>query len=197
MLLEEFHALPREDARALLRTCADVPWWAGTLADGRPYASTAALRAQADDLAGTWEPADVERALADHPRIGERHATPGATAVLSQREQAGVDPTDAQVAARLAAGNARYEERFGRVFLVRAAGRDSATILALLEQRLLHDDATEADVTAQQLREIAALRLAALVEDAPPAAPTGTAAPTDGATPVPDLVPADATGPRA
>lgn len=177
MLLEEFHALPREEARALVLTCADVPWWAGTLADGRPYASVAALRAQADDLARTWDDADVDRALADHPRIGERHAVPGATAAMSEREQAGVDPTDTSVTARLAAGNVRYEERFGRVFLVRAAGRDSTEILALLEQRLAHDDATEAAVTAQQLREIAALRLTALVTEraaAPGAAPAPT-----------------------
>ncbi|UZN02446.1 2-oxo-4-hydroxy-4-carboxy-5-ureidoimidazoline decarboxylase [Cellulomonas sp. S1-8] len=165
MLLEDFNALPREDAWALVRTCADVPSWAAAVAGGRPYASVAALRAHADQQALTWDDADVDRALADHPRIGERHATPGATAAMSVREQAGVDATDADVAARLADGNARYEQRFGRVYLVRAAGRSSAEILALLEQRLTHDDATEAAVTAQQLREIAALRLAGLVTE--------------------------------
>ena len=40
-------------------------------------------------------------------------------------EQAGVDPSAGDTAARLAAGNAAYEERFDRVFLIRAAGRDA------------------------------------------------------------------------
>lgn len=182
MLLEEFDALPEAEALALVRTCADVPWWAAAVVAARPYASVADLHAHAEVQALAWGPRDVAQALADHPRIGEGHRRPGATAAMSAREQAGVDATDADVAARLAAGNARYERRFGRVFLVRAAGRSSAEILALLEQRLTHDDATEAEVTAQQLREIAALRLAGLVSAPPHAAqpaatPTGAPAP--------------------
>ncbi|GIG40508.1 2-oxo-4-hydroxy-4-carboxy-5-ureidoimidazoline decarboxylase [Cellulomonas phragmiteti] len=176
MQLEDFHALGEADAQALVRRCADVPSWAAAVVAARPYPSVAALRAHADDAARRWTASDVEQALADHPRIGERHRTPGATAALSAREQAGVDPADARVAARLADGNARYEQRFGRVFLVRAAGRSSAEILALLERRLTHDDATEAAVTAQQLREIAALRLADLVDD-PVEAPAPRPAP--------------------
>lgn len=161
MLLDEFNALPEGEAQSFLRACADVPWWATAVAAARPYRSVAALRAYATEESMAWGPADVERALADHPRIGEKGR--GATAALSAREQAGVDPTDADVAARLAEGNARYEERFGRVFLVRAAGRSSREILALLEQRLTHDATTETRVTAGQLREIADLRLAQLV----------------------------------
>lgn len=175
MLLEEFDALPSADALALVRACADVPWWAAAVVAGRPYRSVEALRAHAAQQALAWSHADVEQALADHPRIGERHRSSGRSAVLSAHEQSGVEASDADVAARLADGNARYEQRFGRVYLVRAAGRTSAEILALLEQRLTHDDLTEAEVTAGQLREIAVLRLAGLV----------TAPATDG------------TGPRA
>ncbi|MCM0639954.1 2-oxo-4-hydroxy-4-carboxy-5-ureidoimidazoline decarboxylase [Cellulomonas wangsupingiae] len=163
MLLEEFDTLSSADAQALVRACADVPWWADAVVAGRPYRSVAALREHAAQQALAWSHADVERALADHPRIGERHRSAGRSAAMSAREQSGVEASDADVAARLADGNARYEERFGRVYLVRAAGRSSAEILALLEQRLTHDDLTEAEVTAQQLREIAALRLTGLV----------------------------------
>ncbi len=61
--------------------------------------------------------------------------------------------------------NRRYEERFDRIYLVRAAGRSAAEMLELLEQRLTHDDATELAVTKQQLTEIAMLRLEDLVEE--------------------------------
>ena len=77
----------------------------------------------------------------------------------SQREQAGVDPAAGDTAARLAAGNAAYEERFGRVFLIRAAGRDAEAILAELDRRLGNDDATERAETVDNLRQIALLRL--------------------------------------
>ena len=102
------------------------------------------------------------RGLADHPRIGERHAGSDTSAAMSRSEQAGV-PDDADVQARLADANRRYEARFDRIYLVRAAGRSADEMLAFLEERLRHDDATELDVTRGQLAEIAVLRLRALV----------------------------------
>ncbi|MBS44008.1 MAG: OHCU decarboxylase [Nocardioides sp.] len=147
------------DARALLLSCADVPRWADELVAARPLGSVDTVLAEADRRARGWTDEEVATALADHPRIGERHAGAGASADHSAREQAGVDPADAEVARRLAEGNAAYEQRFDRVFLVRAAGRDAAEILGLLEQRLTHDDATERAVVRDQLREIALLRL--------------------------------------
>lgn len=59
----------------------------------------------------------------------------------------------------IATGNAAYERRFGRVFLIRAAGRSPEQILAALTARLGNDDATEDAVVAGELREIALLRL--------------------------------------
>ena len=161
--ISEFDALDEAAARALLLGCADVPRWAEQVVAARPYADPAALLARADALAAGWSGAEVTRALADHPRIGERHAGSGAAADHSSAEQAGVDADDADVAVRLAAGNRAYEERFDRIFLVRAAGRSATDILALLEERLAHDPATELAVTAGQLREIAVLRLRGLV----------------------------------
>lgn len=80
-------------------------------------------------------------------------------AAHSRREQSGVDTSDADVAERLRAGNRAYEERFGHVFLIRAAGRSAAEILSALDERLGNDPATERRVVAEQLREIAVLRL--------------------------------------
>jgi len=59
----------------------------------------------------------------------------------------------------LAGGNREYEQRFDRVFLVRAARRSSSEILAELRRRLDNDDDTERAETAAALREIALLRL--------------------------------------
>jgi 2-oxo-4-hydroxy-4-carboxy-5-ureidoimidazoline decarboxylase len=47
--------------------------------------------------------------------------------------------------------------------VIRAAGRSAPEILAALEQRLGHDEATERGVVLQQLGEIAVLRLERLI----------------------------------
>ena len=112
--------------------------------------------------AAPFTPEEVEGALAHHPRIGERAAGDSTEAALSRTEQAGVDPGDAAVAAALAEGNLAYERRYGRVFLIRAAGRSSGEILEVLTERLGHTAVEEDVIVADQLREIAVLRLKGL-----------------------------------
>lgn len=157
-----FDEADAQTATRLLLDCARVSSWVRSVVAARPFGSTDALLAYAGDQAATWGRAEVDEALADHPRIGERHDGDGASADMSRHEQSGVDDTT-DTAVRLAAGNRSYERRFGRIFLVRAAGRDAEEILAQLEQRLGNDDETELAVTAGQLREIALLRLEGLL----------------------------------
>lgn len=161
MLLDDFHALPADEAAAVVRVWADVPGWVSTLVAERPYASVDALATRAERLAAGWGAADLDAALAHHPRIGERPTDTGADGDHSRREQAAMADADAAIAARIAAGNAEYERRFGRVFLIRAAGRTPAEMLAELERRLANDPAAEAREAAGQLAEIALLRLRA------------------------------------
>ena len=63
----------------------------------------------------------------------------------------------------LAEGNRAYEEKFGQVFLIRAAGRSREEILAALNTRLAHTPGEEQSIIGQQLREIAVLRLEGLI----------------------------------
>jgi 2-oxo-4-hydroxy-4-carboxy-5-ureidoimidazoline decarboxylase len=145
-----------------LLACLAVPRWADEVAAGAPYASTEALAAAADAHARTLTAEEVEAALADHPRIGERHAGAGRSSDFSAAEQASSLSPDEALAERLLAGNRAYEERFGRVFLIRAAGRDRAEIVAELERRLGLDEDTERGIVADQLREITVLRVRGL-----------------------------------
>lgn len=158
MQLADFNAAGADEASALVRAWADIPSWAAAVVAGRPYTDLAALRAAASSYADAWTPDEVGAALADHPRIGERPSGSGASAAMSRSEQAGV-PEDDDVKARLAEGNRRYEETFGRIYLVRAKGRTAEEMLALLEERLRHDPDAELLVTMGQLKEIAMLRL--------------------------------------
>jgi len=166
MDLEGFNRAADYDLAQALAACADVPRWVAALSAGRPYASVAVLLARADALARGWSDAEVDRALARHPRIGERAAGGEAEAAASAREQSGV-AGDERTKARLRAGNEAYESRFDRVFLIRAAGRSEREILAALDARLANDPETERGVVASELREIAVLRLERLVTSPP------------------------------
>jgi 2-oxo-4-hydroxy-4-carboxy-5-ureidoimidazoline decarboxylase len=157
--LARFNAAPHEEAREAVRSCLDVPRWVDEMLAGRPYPTVDAALAAARTAAQPLTADEVDQALSRHPRIGERPAGAGAEAAMSRSEQSGVDPADVDVEQRLREGNEAYEARFGRVFLIRAAGRNAREILAALEQRLGNDDDTERLVVAEQLREIATLRL--------------------------------------
>ena len=51
----------------------------------------------------------------------------------------------------MARGNAEYEQRFGRIYLVAAAGRSAEDLLGLLHERLDNDPETELDVVRREL----------------------------------------------
>jgi 2-oxo-4-hydroxy-4-carboxy-5-ureidoimidazoline decarboxylase len=144
-----------ETTREVLLDCLSVPRWADDVLAGQPYDDQEALLAAADRAARELTDEELDQALSGHPRIGERGGA------QSQREQSGVDPAAGDTVTRLEAGNAAYEERFGRVFLIRAAGRDAEEILAELDRRLQNDDATERAEIVDNLRQIALLRLVA------------------------------------
>ncbi|MFJ5699227.1 2-oxo-4-hydroxy-4-carboxy-5-ureidoimidazoline decarboxylase [Arthrobacter sp. NPDC093139] len=165
MKLAEFNEADRAAASAVLRPCIDVQRWVDQIADARPFASCDALLGFAREAASPFTPDEVEAALAHHPRIGERPTAATAEASMSRSEQAGVDPADAKVTEALAAGNRAYEEKFGRVFLIRAAGRTTPEILAALQERLANSPAQEDVIVAQQLREIALLRLEGVISE--------------------------------
>ena len=156
MRVDEFNALPADDARALVAGWLGVRRWVDEVVAGRPYSDTDALRRQAHDSALDLTDHELASALSRHPRIGERPSSNGAEARHSRSEQAGVKAADAE---RLRAANLTYEQRFGHVFLVRAAGRTSADILAELRRRLYNDEETEREETVTALRDIALLRM--------------------------------------
>ena len=86
------------------------------MAAGGPYASLDDLLDAAGLAATPLSAEEVDQALADHPRIGERPTGSGAGAVFSAAEQESSASDDADLAAQLAEGNRAYEEKFGRIF---------------------------------------------------------------------------------
>jgi len=110
--------------------------------------------------------AEVDAALAGHPRIGEDALDLDEdSARRSGREQAGMMGADQRTRSAMAAANREYEQRFGRIYLVAAAGRSAEELLELLQQRLDNAPDAELDVVRRELARITRLRLAGLLDD--------------------------------
>jgi 2-oxo-4-hydroxy-4-carboxy-5-ureidoimidazoline decarboxylase len=157
--LETLDALPADRAEEQLAACCAARAWVARMVAGRPYADVDELLATSDRAVQELGPDDLAEALAAHPRIGQRVAGSSPEAAWSRQEQSGMADADAEVRAALREGNLAYEERFDRVFLIRAAGRSPAEVLTELRRRLDNDPGTEQREIAEQLRQITRLRL--------------------------------------
>lgn len=164
MHIDEFNTADVAAATGVVSVWAAVPEWVESIVGGRPYVSVDELAERATELAKPWGPAELDLALAHHPRIGQRATGHSAEETASRQEQSSMSGATATVTERIAAGNVAYEERFGRIFLIRAAGRTPENMLAELERRLLNEPDAEASEAAAQLAEIALLRLRGSIE---------------------------------
>jgi 2-oxo-4-hydroxy-4-carboxy-5-ureidoimidazoline decarboxylase len=151
--------LPEAELREGLAVCLHVPRWVDDVAGRAPYSSLAELEEIARAAATPLSPEEVDQALSTHPRIGEKASGVSASAKLSKAEQSSSAASDPALDQALADGNRAYEETFGRIFLIRAAGRSRSEILAELNRRLALDPDTELAVVGEELRDIALLRI--------------------------------------
>ncbi|WP_129658855.1 2-oxo-4-hydroxy-4-carboxy-5-ureidoimidazoline decarboxylase [Rothia uropygialis] len=159
MRLAEFNEIDPVTARATITPALGIPRWVEEVAAGRPYGSVAEAIDVARDAAHPFTDAEIDLALSHHPKIGERDETQSEEAKHSRSEQAGLGEAPASTLEALAAGNRVYENRFGHVFLIRAAGRSHEEILSELHRRLNNSPKAERTEVAEQLRDIAALRI--------------------------------------
>ncbi|MEU2255576.1 2-oxo-4-hydroxy-4-carboxy-5-ureidoimidazoline decarboxylase [Nocardia xishanensis] len=154
-----FNALCDAAATDALLACCASPAWAREVLAGRPYRSADDLYQAADAVLAALSEEDLDRAVAAHPRIGDRPDN-----AASAREQSGVAAATDAVRSALAEGNRAYEQRFGHLYLVCATGRSGAELLDLLTTRLHNDPSTERAVMRTELAKINRIRLRRMLE---------------------------------
>ena len=160
-VLERWNNLdPGEAAREILPCCGSKRW-AEQLAARRPFASPEELFPISDAVWAALSEQDWSEAFQSHPRIGQQHARAATATSLawSSEEQRTVTSSDDAVKLALAEANRRYEEKFGRIFIVCATGKQAGEILAMLNRRMQNSAADEMMETAEQQRQITQLRL--------------------------------------
>jgi 2-oxo-4-hydroxy-4-carboxy-5-ureidoimidazoline decarboxylase len=160
-VLARWNSLDAAEAAREALPCCGSHAWAIALAAKRPIADEASL---VEASTAVWRalPEQAWREAFDsHPRIGQKQAASHATSESLQwsaKEQQNITADDAARRA-VADANHRYEQKFGRIFIVCATEKSSAEILALLEARLQNDHATELREAAEQQSQITQLRL--------------------------------------
>ena len=90
--------LTNAELREGLTACLAVPRWVDEVAARAPYASIAELLEVARAAATPLSPAEVDQAMAHHPRIGEKPSGAGTAQEFSRAEQASSESEDAELA---------------------------------------------------------------------------------------------------
>lgn len=150
-----------------------APWVAEAAAQGRPYATVAALH---DAMVAAVRNQPAERQLAfigGHPELGSRVARADLTdASQSEQGSLGLDRLSADEFATFSRLNKAYRDKFRFPFIICVRRHTRDSILAEFERRLGNDPAAEQAAALEQIGLITRLRLVALVEG--PGAPVTT-----------------------
>jgi 2-oxo-4-hydroxy-4-carboxy-5-ureidoimidazoline decarboxylase len=160
-VLARWNSLDAAEAAREALPCCGSHAWAVALASKRPVPDKASLIGASEAIWQALPERAWREAFDSHPRIGQKHAAPHSTTQSLQwsaKEQQNVSADDAAKLA-LAEAQLRYEQKFGRIFIVCATGKSSTEILATLEARMQNDDSTELREAAEQQRQITQLRL--------------------------------------
>jgi 2-oxo-4-hydroxy-4-carboxy-5-ureidoimidazoline decarboxylase len=144
------------ESRDRLAAALHVRRWVDEISAGGPYPSVDALVAAGERAAEGLSDAEIDEAIA-----ADVVPSPGTDREGLRRADEGPD-------AAVARGDQVYEERFGRAFVIRTAGRSRQEVLDELQRRLKNDPDQETQETKEQLREIAALRLRTLFAEPGP-----------------------------
>jgi OHCU decarboxylase len=166
LTLARLNALPPPEAAEQLRACCGASRWVEAMLARRPFQSVDHLLSVADKAWRATGPSDWEEAFAHHPRIGDHQAAAPVSAAAqawSTREQSTAAGSGAAARAALAEANTAYEQRFGRIYLVCAAGRSAEELLADVAERMKNDPEREREVAVEEQRKITRLRLMALI----------------------------------
>lgn len=154
MTLREFNAADDATARAALLRCCGSKQWAERILVARPFRDPETLLSFARSVWWTLDPTDWLQAFSAHPKIGDKKL-----AGWASQEQNGVHSAPSQILEALARGNEEYENKFGCIFLINAAGKTAPEMLHALHTRLANGSAEELRVAAGEQAKITSLRL--------------------------------------
>jgi OHCU decarboxylase len=159
--------LSRAKAEAAFLDCCGSTEWARRMAEDRPFVMIEQLFGAACRVWLSLSTADHLEAFAAHPKIGSTNAADAqkkTAAAWSRDEQSAVTKSTKKLLGQLADCNRLYEQRFGFIFIVFAAGKTADEMLAVCKARLGNSVETELQIAAEEQQKITELRLTKLLE---------------------------------
>jgi 2-oxo-4-hydroxy-4-carboxy-5-ureidoimidazoline decarboxylase len=140
--LARFNGLPAAAAREQLMACCSSPVWADRMAAGRPYSSARDAVRQSVAIVAMLTVPELEAALAGHPRIGEKPASPAHSAdtapAAGPAARAPAASTAAAASTEQSASTVRSAE-WSRAEQSGVSAADAATRAALAEFNLEYE----------------------------------------------------------
>jgi 2-oxo-4-hydroxy-4-carboxy-5-ureidoimidazoline decarboxylase len=167
MTLHELNTLPREQLIEELTKCCGSSAWVNKMLPFFPADDLVELLEDAEEQWYKCSENDWKEAFSHHPKIGDIDSLKkkfASTAQWASGEQSGVNTASEQTIEALAAGNKKYEEKFGYIFIVCATGKTAEEMLGILASRLPNDPKEEIEIAADEQRKITRLRLEKLVD---------------------------------
>jgi 2-oxo-4-hydroxy-4-carboxy-5-ureidoimidazoline decarboxylase len=124
------------------------------------------LLEDAEECWYTLKEQDWREAFSHHPRIGDAESLRKkfASDPFAGDEQSGIAGASDQTLYSLSEGNKSYEQKFGYIFIVSAAGKSAVEMLGILTARLRNKPETEITIAMDEQNKITRLRLEKLFE---------------------------------
>lgn len=159
---EYLNVLPAEELREELFRCSGSMIWSEKVIERRPFKDEGHLRHVA---VGAWynlPPEEWKNAFLHHPKIGDIEALRtkfATTSEWSSKEQSGVQNAPERLLEALRKGNEEYEQKFGYIFIICAAGKSAEEMLSSLQNRLKNKAEPELFFSTNEHLRITLLRM--------------------------------------
>lgn len=164
MTIQDLNNMDQRELRDLLYTCCGSQGWSKIMMMHFPTDSFEELIENAEEEWKECSEDEWKEAFTQHPRIGDLQALREKFSNGREAgEQAGVVNAPDEVLEELARANREYEDKFGYIFIISAAGKSAAQILKNLRERLNNTPETELQTAAAEQMKITRLRLERLL----------------------------------
>ena len=166
MTIEALNALTPSEANEQFKLCCGASNWVEKMNQNRPFQDGNEVYKKAASIWFSLSSDDWLEAFTHHPKIGDFDSLRKKfhnTKSISKIEQSGLNDAEKSILKDLAESNQLYEDRFGFIFIVCAAGKSADEMLALIKIRLKNNMDTEILNAANEQNKITQLRLKKLL----------------------------------
>ena len=166
MTIEALNALTPSEANEQFKLCCGASNWVEKMNQNRPFQDGNEVYKKAASIWFSLSSNDWLEAFTHHPKIGDFDSLRKKfhnTKSISKNEQSGLNDAEKSILKDLAESNQLYEDRFGFIFIVCAAGKSADEMLALIKIRLKNNMDTEMLNAANEQNKITQLRLKKLL----------------------------------